>query len=47
MRLVDLQPIGSELALKWEDGAEHFISARSRSTGMPLRFMRGRNGYNG
>ena len=26
MRLLDLQPIGTELALKWEDGVEHFIS---------------------
>ena len=26
MRLVDLQPVGVELALKWEDGVEHFIS---------------------
>ena len=26
MRLVDLQQIGPELALKWDDGAEHFIA---------------------
>jgi DUF971 family protein len=26
MRLLDLQQIGAELALKWEDGREDFIS---------------------
>jgi DUF971 family protein len=26
MRPVDLQPIGNELAIKWEDGTESFIS---------------------
>ena len=25
MRLLDLQPIGNELALKWDDGSESFI----------------------
>jgi DUF971 family protein len=25
MRLVDAQPIGNELALKWDDGGEQFI----------------------
>jgi DUF971 family protein len=25
MKLVDLQPIGNELALKWDDGSEDFI----------------------
>jgi DUF971 family protein len=25
MRLLDLQPIGNELAIKWEDGTESFI----------------------
>jgi DUF971 family protein len=25
MRLLDLQPVGEELALKWEDGAEQFV----------------------
>ena len=25
MQLMDLQPIGMELALKWNDGAEHFV----------------------
>ena len=25
MRPVDLQPIGNELAIKWEDGSESFI----------------------
>jgi DUF971 family protein len=26
MKLVDLQPIGNELAIKWDDGREDFIS---------------------
>ena len=26
MRPLDLQPIGQELAIKWEDGSESFIS---------------------
>jgi DUF971 family protein len=26
MRPVDLQPIGQELAIKWEDGTESFVS---------------------
>ena len=25
MRLVDIQPIGNELAIKWDDGGENFI----------------------
>jgi DUF971 family protein len=25
MRPVDIQPVGNDLAIKWEDGSEHFI----------------------
>ena len=25
MQLIDLQMVGAELALKWNDGAEHFV----------------------
>ena len=31
MRLLDLQPVGTELALKWEDGTEQFV---------PLKILR-------
>ena len=29
MRLLDMQPVGSDLAVKWEDGVEQFISLQS------------------
>ena len=35
MRLVDLQPVGVELALKWEDGVEHFISLEALRRACP------------
>ncbi len=25
MQLLDVQPVGAELALRWDDGAEHFV----------------------
>ena len=28
MRLLDLQPVGTELALKWEDGTEQFVQLK-------------------
>ena len=28
MQLVDLQPVGADLAVKWNDGAEHFVSLK-------------------
>ena len=28
MRALDIQPIGNEVAIKWEDGSESFISAQ-------------------
>ncbi len=35
MRLVDLQPVGGELALKWDDGAEHFVALEALRRACP------------
>ena len=35
VQLVDLQPIGPELAVKWADGAEHFISLEALRKACP------------
>ena len=35
MHLVDLQPIGPELALKWDDGVEHFIALKTLRRACP------------
>lgn len=35
MHLVDLQPIGPELALKWDDGMEHFIALETLRRACP------------
>ena len=35
MQLVDLQPVGADLALKWNDGAEHFVPLESLRRACP------------
>ncbi len=35
MHLVDIQPIGPDLALKWDDGVEHFITLENLRRACP------------
>ena len=35
MRLMDLQPIGVELALKWDDGTEYFVKLEALRRACP------------
>ncbi|MDC0144194.1 DUF971 domain-containing protein [Verrucomicrobia bacterium] len=35
MQLVDLQPVGIDLALKWNDDAEHFVSLEALRRACP------------
>ena len=41
MRPVDLQPIGNEVAIKWEDGSESFIPLEKLRRGCPCAGCRG------
>ena len=41
MRLSDLQQIGAELALKWDDGTEQFISLERLRRNCPCAGCRG------
>lgn len=41
MRPRDIQPIGNELAIKWEDGAESFIPLETLRRGCPCADCRG------
>ena len=41
MRPVDVQPIGEELAIKWDDGAETFIPLERLRRGCPCAGCRG------
>lgn len=35
MKLVDIQPIGNELAVRWDDGAEQFIGLETLRKACP------------
>ena len=41
MRPLDVQHIGDELAIKWDDGAESFISLKSLRRGCPCADCQG------
>ncbi len=41
MRPVEIQPIGEELALKWEDGSEGFISLENLRRACPCAGCKG------
>jgi DUF971 family protein len=41
MRPADLQPIGNELAIKWEDGSENFISLETLRRHCPCAGCKG------
>jgi len=41
MRPLDLQPIGTELAIKWDDGAEQFISLENLRRACPCAGCKG------
>jgi hypothetical protein len=41
MRPVDLQPIGNELAIKWEDGTESYIGLEKAATVLSVRGLQG------
>jgi DUF971 family protein len=41
MRPIDIQPIGQELAIKWDDGAETFISLEKLRRGCPCAGCKG------
>ena len=41
MRLVDMQPIGEELALKWDDGSEGFIPLEKLRRACPCAGCKG------
>lgn len=41
MRAVDIQPIGRELAIKWQDGTEDFISLEALRQACPCAGCKG------
>ena len=41
MKLVDMQPIGNELALKWDDGSESYISLEKLRRSCPCAGCQG------
>lgn len=41
MRPVDIQPIGQELAIKWDDGTESFVSLQSLRRHCPCAACKG------
>ncbi len=41
MRPVEIQPIGEELAIKWEDGSESFISLENLRRACPCAGCKG------
>jgi DUF971 family protein len=41
MRPVDIQPIGNELAIKWDDGREDFISLEALRRACPCAGCKG------
>ena len=41
MRPVDIQPIGNELAVKWDDGGEHFIPLEKLRRSCPCAGCKG------
>ena len=41
MRPTDIQPIGDELAIKWEDGTENFISLEKLRRSCPCAGCKG------
>jgi DUF971 family protein len=41
MRLIDIQPIGDELAVKWEDGSESYIRLEVLRRGCPCAGCQG------
>lgn len=41
MRPLDIQQIGSELAIKWEDGSEHFIPLEKLRRACPCAACKG------
>lgn len=41
MRVIDLQVIGTELALKWDDGSESFISLEALRRACPCAACKG------
>jgi len=41
MRPLDIQPIGSELAVKWDDGAESYISLANLRMACPCAGCKG------
>lgn len=41
MRLLDIQPIGNELAVKWDDGSESFISLEQLRRSCPCAGCKG------
>jgi DUF971 family protein len=41
MRLVDIQPIGNELAVKWDDGSEDFIPLEKLRRSCPCAGCKG------
>lgn len=41
MRPLDIQPIGNELAIKWEDGSESFISLEKLRRSCPCAGCKG------
>ena len=41
MRPIDIQPIGQELAIKWEDGSEDFIGLEHLRRGCPCAGCKG------
>lgn len=41
MRPIDLQPIGNELAVKWDDGAESFIPLETLRRACPCAGCKG------
>jgi DUF971 family protein len=41
MRPVDIQPIGNELAVKWDDGSEDFIPLEKLRRGCPCAGCKG------
>jgi len=42
MRPLDIQPIGEELAIKWDDGSESFVPLRSSDGIVPVPVVRGK-----
>lgn len=41
MRPIDIQPIGNELAIKWDDGRESFVPLETLRRGCPCAECRG------